>query len=136
LENVDAVFVWRVMNIHRKAIENIYRLAVAVHHKQLSKRDAVADALQQGGMSEGSARNFISNLPHMLDGKGYKRSMNIGATEYFLRGIYSDFGPEAFKRATVSVRRQIIYYESKRRESCQLSMAKMVQRLEEEYEAG
>jgi 5-methylcytosine-specific restriction enzyme A len=124
------------MNIHRKAIENIYRLAVAVHHKQLSERAAVADALQQGGMSEGSARNFIRNLPHMLDGNEYKRSMNIGATEYFLRGIYSDFGSEAFKKATVSVRRQIKYYESKRRESCQLSMVKMVQRLEDEYEAG
>ena len=99
-------------------------------------QDAIANALRQGGMSAASARNFIRNLPHMLDGNGYKRSMNIGATEYFLRGIYSDFGPEAFKRATVSVRRQIKYYESKRRGSCQLSMAKMVQRLEEEYEAG
>lgn len=135
--NVDAVVLLVFfMNISHKAIENIYRLAVAVHQKQLSRQDAIADALQQGGMSEASARNFISNLPHMLDGVEYKRTMNIGATEYFLRGIYADFGPESFRMASASVRKHIEYYESKRQGSCQPSMEKMVQKLEEEYELG
>ena len=121
------------MNIPRKAIENIYRLAVAVHQKQLSRQDAVADAFQQGGMSEASAQNFIYNLPHMLAGDEYKRAMSIGATEYFLRGIYSDFGLESFRMAVASVRNHIEYYGSKRQGSCQPSMTKMIQRLEEEY---
>jgi 5-methylcytosine-specific restriction protein A len=120
------------MKISKEAIESIYSLSVAVHRKHLSRQHAVADASQQGGMSKASAQNFIYNLSHMLAGDEYKRAMNIEATEYFLRGIYSDFGIESFKMAITSVKKHIEYYKAKRPGSRQASMKKMVQRLEEE----
>ncbi|VGO22314.1 HNH endonuclease [Pontiella sulfatireligans] len=123
------------MKISMEAIVNIYRQAKLVYSGSLSRKEAVGQAMQFGGMSDASARDSIQNLHYMLAGRKYARTMNIEATKYFLRNIHADFGTAGFQEAVSAVKLHIEYYASLPNGGMQVTLLKEVEKLEAEFGA-
>ena len=88
-------------------------LLVRSGEKQFS--DAVETLENNYEMNLGSARDFLNNFKHLMNGEAYNRTLNGYATRYFLENIYSDFGKDALIIALEAVNGHIKYYESLKR---------------------
>lgn len=67
-------------------------------------------------MNPGSAQDYIATLRLMLDGLKFTRTINVFATDYYLTGIYNDYGPKSLAKAISAVEKHIEYYEKLRHE--------------------
>lgn len=120
------------IKITDEAVREIYKLAVRVYEKQLSKEDASEIAFKEKWMSKNSAKIYIDVFSNLVSGKTYKKTINLYATEYFLKLICSDYGLAIFKKALVAVKEHLDYYKRQGKGS-QSSIERLIHKLENNH---
>jgi len=62
-------------------------------------------------MNEGSAHGYVNTFLKIMEGSGYKRTINAYGTDYYLKSIKTDFGTELLLTAISSVKKHLEYYK-------------------------
>lgn len=91
-------------------IQASYLYAKKVFHKQIDRTSATNCLNREVGMNQGSANDYIGVFCSMMEGNGYKRTINAEATRYYLESIYRDYGVSQLQKALLAVRTHTIYY--------------------------
>ena len=63
-------------------------------------------------MGVGSAQDYSTIVLSMMSGDRYARTMSTMGTDYCLRNIYNDLGPEQFKTAVSATKKHLDYYST------------------------
>lgn len=87
-----------------------YKISKMVYHGKITRTKGKELITQKTGMVAGSAQDYISDFLAMMKGERYTRTLNLFATEYFLRSIKADYGKEAFKKALEACQKHVEYY--------------------------
>lgn len=104
------------MRITPLQVEASYNAASLVFDHKMTV-EAGAKALQdEHGLNVNSARDFINDYRHMLQGEVFQRAMSAPAIDYFLSKILEERGATSYMKAVSAVEKHIIYYESVRKE--------------------
>ncbi|MFJ5366858.1 HNH endonuclease [Pectobacterium punjabense] len=88
-----------------------YTIGCQVYNKVIALQHGAKILNEEYGLNENSAKDYINNLKHMLNGEVFKRTLSAGSFEYYLIKIREDFGIELFRKAILSVGMHIDYYE-------------------------
>lgn len=96
--------------INDQAIEYSYNVAKKVYHQQLEKELAIDLLVNTAQMNQTSAKDYIYVFSKMMDGTGYKRTINQKATKFYLDGIKRDYGDRQLTIALQSVEKHVAYY--------------------------
>ncbi|GGK09139.1 HNH endonuclease [Parabacteroides faecis] len=99
----------------KKVTENlfpyIFNETVAFYQKRYVKNVAKKNLVKLG-INENTASRYIGSLDDMLHGEGYKSTMNLSATDYFLQKISDKFGEEKLQKALSALKQHLEYYTS------------------------
>ncbi|QRG66005.1 hypothetical protein [Brevibacillus choshinensis] len=87
-----------------------YLYAKKVFHKQIDRTSATNSLYSEVGMHQGSANDYIGVFCSMMEGNGYKRTINAEATRYYLENIKIDYGFNQVQIALEAVSQHTIYY--------------------------
>lgn len=98
--------------INELAIEHSYNIAKKVYHQELEKDPAIELLVNTAQMNQTSAKDYIYVFSKMMDGTGYKRTINQKATKFYLDGIKRDYGNRQLTVALQSVEKHVAYYEA------------------------
>ena len=96
--------------ITKEMVQQAYLTARRVWEEQESRYAASMEIHRLTGMGTGSAGDYITVFLAMMEGKVYKRTVNLYATEFFLVKIGEDYGIEAQQRAAQAVKAHVAYY--------------------------
>jgi 5-methylcytosine-specific restriction protein A len=102
------------MEISQLQIKATYDVAKRVYVGELEKELGAKELSEQHGMNLGSARDYIKNFRHLMEGLVFHRTMNAFSTDYYFTKIYSDYGVESLTQAMAAVQKHIDYYEKLR----------------------
>jgi 5-methylcytosine-specific restriction protein A len=91
-------------------VERAYEIGRSIHLKKIARKDGVS-ILENLGMRQSSAHDYIYSYSKLVHGKLYTRNTNGYATEYFLKKIYEEYGDAGLKNALLSLSQHIDYYE-------------------------
>lgn len=98
----------KITSLH---VEKAYALGKKVYEEQMTISEAADELSQEYSMNRGSAQGYVYTFLRMMSGEEYRRTINAFATEYYLKGIYSDYGKQQLLSALSSVRKHLEYYE-------------------------
>lgn len=98
----------KITNTH---VEVAYLLGKKVYEQKITISEAADKLSEEYSMNRGSAQGYIYTFLRMMSGEEYRRTINVFATEYFLNGIYADYGNKQVLSALSSVRKHLEYYE-------------------------
>lgn len=87
-----------------------YEISKMVYHGKISRTNGKELIAQKTGMVAGSAQDYITDFLAMMNGERYTRTLNLFATEYYLKSIKADYGKEAFKKALDACQKHVEYY--------------------------
>lgn len=96
--------------ITEEMVHRAYQAAKCVYAGTLNRSEAAWQVVKDTGMGFGSASAYITVFLSMMDGQGYKRTINLYATEYYLEHIGRDYGREQQRRAASAVAAHVAYY--------------------------
>ena len=102
------------MEISQLQIKATYDVAKRVYIGELEKEPGAKELSEQHGMNLGSARDYIKNFRHLMEGLVFHRTMNAFSTDYYLTQIYSDYGVDSLTQAMAAIQKHIDYYEKLR----------------------
>ncbi|WP_263064425.1 HNH endonuclease [Dickeya dadantii] len=108
-----------------------YIIACKVYNKSISAQEGARILNKNNDLNENSAKDYINNLRHMLNGEVFKRTLSADSFEYYLKKIKADFGLEPFKKSINSLKLHNSYYEETRKKE---SKRKKVRDIIEFYE--
>ncbi|MEK4451263.1 hypothetical protein [Paenibacillus sp. FSL L8-0506] len=118
-------------SINSVMIDTSYAYAQDFFLDNIDRKLALQKICDLSLMNRGSASAYMRNFSCMMLGINYKRTMNLAATQRYLRNIYEDFGIVFFINAMRAVRLHMQYYESTRGIYLK-SMNELVNKLEDE----
>lgn len=87
-----------------------YEISKMVYHGKISRSKGKLLIAEKTGMVAGSAQDYITDFLAMMNGERYTRTLNLYATEYFLKSIKADYGKEAFFKALEACQQHVGYY--------------------------
>jgi len=99
------------MQITMSQIEAAYDIASRVFEQKITEGVGANTLHSQCGLNVNTARDFIVQYRHMLQGEVFQRTLSIRAADYFLNRIASEHGLNSLKKAIKAVNEHIIYYE-------------------------
>ena len=102
-----------ILKISNEMIESVYEYSKMVYEKKITLTEAKERVNMETGMNTGSAQDHIMDFRYMMDGERYTRTINLYATEYFLKKIYEDYGYKALTNAIEATKKHIDYYATK-----------------------
>lgn len=91
-------------------IESAYRIAGQVMDKGFPVKQGVAQLVTEG-VGATYAQDLINVYRYMRSGRCYHRTINVEATDYFLRQLFKDGGAAYLSLALDATRQHIDYYE-------------------------
>ena len=97
--------------ISNETIVAAYPTILAVARKELHRPTGIRKLVIDFDMNANSARDFVDNFGKMVKGEEYQRLNTIFQTEFYLKMIERDFGPENLRRAISAVEQHLTYYE-------------------------
>lgn len=97
--------------ITMKEIKRAYEIAKEFYQKKITKEVAINQLSKD--MNKNSAKDYINNYSNFIEGKIYKRTTNIEATEYYLQKILEENGQKGLQNALLSLGQHLDYYEEK-----------------------
>jgi 5-methylcytosine-specific restriction protein A len=98
-----------------ETVKQAYIMAKQVYNNEINKSHAIESLHKEYDLNKNSARIYIDNFRHLVEGEGYKRSMKIVDTQYFLEQILKNCGEDVFKKALYAIEQHIEYLKSKNR---------------------
>lgn len=90
-----------------------YEVAKKVFEGKIRLKDAKAKLVDRFGMNQNSAADFVYVFKYLNQGVEYQRGLSAYATEYFINGIYNDYGPKALELALQSLKLNMEYQRKK-----------------------
>lgn len=87
-----------------------YEISKMVYHGKISRTKGKELIAEKTGMVAGSAQDYITDFLAMMNGERYTRTLNLFATEYYLKSIKADYGKEAFEKAFEACQKHVEYY--------------------------
>ena len=72
--------------INKEQITLLFTLSRKVYNKELGLKGALALATEKN-INASSARNYINNYKHLINGEKFTRTMNAEGLEYYLENI-------------------------------------------------
>jgi 5-methylcytosine-specific restriction protein A len=102
------------MKITDQQVEASYLVATRVYSKELTSTEGARILHEHDGLNINSARDFINDYRHMINGELFCRAMSAPAIGYYLSMIWRDKGSAALTNAVAAVRAHIDYYENLR----------------------
>jgi 5-methylcytosine-specific restriction protein A len=106
------------MPITNRQIEAAYDIASQVFEQRFTESDGANALYSDYGLNVNTARDFITQYSHMLQGKVFKRTLSLRAADYFLKRIASEHDLISLKKAIKAVHEHIIYYEGIQKVNC------------------
>lgn len=100
------------MKIPDSIVPDAYAIAKQTYHGNTSLTEGVDSLVSMHGLNSNSARDYIINFRHMMDGRGFHRTLNAFSMEYFLKRIQLEYEVERLKNALTALREHILYYQS------------------------
>lgn len=97
--------------ISKEQYVKAYAIGCEVYNKTMTLQNGAKILNERYGLNENSAKDYINDLKHMLNGEVFKRTLNADSFDYYLTKIREEFGVEALKKAIHSVKLHNIYYE-------------------------
>ena len=98
----------RLLN-DKTEMEEIYKAAVEVFEKRMSKGKAVESLKDKTGASQASLAMYIDIYTAMRNGNCYKMGTSAAFTKFLLEKIYEDNGESALLLALKAAKSQAIY---------------------------
>lgn len=111
--------------------EEAYKISKMVYHGSISRTQGKELIAQKTGMVAGSAQDYITDFLAMMNGERYTRTLNLFATEYYLKSIKVDYGKETFERALEACQMHVEYY-NKLGYGKQVKTQELIQRLRDQ----
>lgn len=96
--------------ISNQMVEESFRIGKQIFEKKISRLEGIS-ILEEFGMKESSAHDYIYFYSNLIQGKLFTRTTNVYACEYFLQKIFSDNGLFGLKNALLSLSQHFDYYE-------------------------
>lgn len=96
--------------ITNEIVEKTYEIGKQIYLNQITRLKGI-EILENLGMNQSSAHDYIYSYSNLIQGKLFTRNTNVYATEYFLSKIYSENGIIGLKNALLSLSQHIDYYE-------------------------
>jgi 5-methylcytosine-specific restriction protein A len=96
--------------ITNKMVEKAFEIGKRIYLNQLSRLEGIR-VLENLGMNESSAHDYVYSYSNLIQGKLFTRNTNVYATEYYLNTIYKENGISGLKNALLSLSQHIDYYE-------------------------
>lgn len=87
-----------------------YEISKMVYQGKITRTKGKELIAQKTGMVAGSAQDYITDFLAMMNGERYTRTLNLFATEYYLKSIRADYGKEAFEKALEACQKHVEYY--------------------------
>ena len=91
-------------------VEQAYIIGKQIFENRLSRLEGVA-ILENLGMEQSSAHDYIYNYSNLIRGKLFTRTTNVYATQYYLQKILEENGINGLKTALLSLSQHFDYYE-------------------------
>ena len=96
--------------ITNEIVREAYEIGKQIYLNQLSRLEGI-NILENLGMNQSSAHDYIYSYSNLIQGKLFTRTTNVYAIEYYLERIYSENGLTGLKNALLSLSQHIDYYE-------------------------
>jgi len=96
--------------ITNQMVENAYEIGKQIYNNQISRLEGI-EILENLGMKESSAHDYIYFYSNLIQGKLFTRTTNVYATELYLEKIYHEKGVGMLKNALLSLSQHFDYYE-------------------------
>jgi 5-methylcytosine-specific restriction enzyme A len=100
------------MKINQELFPNIYNIAKKVYNGTYTLTDASKILSEEHGMNTNSARDYINDFKHLMNGEEFKRTLNAPSMKFLLEQIQKEYGEERLKKALTALDLHIKYYES------------------------
>jgi len=89
----------------------VYQIAKRFYNNEIKLKEATNFLYNNYGLKPNSSTDYLYNYGHLLEGNEFKRTMNIYATEYYIKSIHNEFGNVGLNKAINSLNKHIEYYE-------------------------
>src|SRR5450830_989360 len=103
------------MRITPLQVEASYSIASCVFDLAITAEAGATELQNSYGLNINSARDFINDYRHMLQGKVFQRAMSAPAIDYYLSRILEERGSALHDAAVLAVEKHIKYYENIRK---------------------
>jgi hypothetical protein len=87
-----------------------YEISKMVYNGKISRTKGKELIAEKTGMVAGSAQDYITDFLAMMNGERYTRTLNLFATEYYMKSIKADYGKESFIKALEACQKHVEYY--------------------------
>ncbi|WP_316797570.1 HNH endonuclease [Pedobacter agri] len=91
-------------------IKTAYETAKKVHQNEIGVTEG-SYIIAETGINRSSAFDYIYAYSKLRDGKLYTRTINSTTTDYYLNGIYEEYGVNGLRIALLAMSQHIDYYE-------------------------
>ncbi len=102
------------MKITELQTEAAYKIASQVYDKKTTLKIGANELQNKFGLNINSARDFINDYKHLLNGELFQRAMSAPQMDYFLTNIAIEHGSEIHRHAISALEKHIEYYEKLR----------------------
>lgn len=103
------------MQITPLQVEASYNVASRVFNDEMTMKAGATELQDAHALNINSARDFINDYRHMLQGNVFHRAMSAPAIDYYLSRILDERDSASYKAAVSSVEKHIKYYEGIRK---------------------
>ena len=100
------------MKINQELFPIIYDISKKVYNGTYTLTGGSKIFYEQNGMNTNSARDYINDFKHLMNGDGFKRTLNAPSMNYLIEQIQKDYAEEQLKKALKALDLHIKYYES------------------------
>lgn len=80
------------MKITELQTKAAYEIASQVYDKKITQKNGANELQNKFGLNINSARDFINDYKHLLNGKLFQRAMSAPSMDYFLTNIAVERG--------------------------------------------
>ena len=99
------------MKITEPQTKAAYEIASQVYDKNLTQKNGADELQNKFDLNINSARDFINDYKHLLNGELFQRSMSAPQMDYFLTNIALERGSVKYSLAISALEKHIEYYE-------------------------
>lgn len=100
------------MKITKELFPVIFSISKKVYEGTYTLSDGSKLLDEQHGMNTNSARDYINDFKHLMNGEEFKRTLSAPSMHYLIEQIQKDYGQFQLKKALAALDLHIKYYES------------------------
>ncbi|MFD2719985.1 HNH endonuclease [Hymenobacter monticola] len=99
------------MKIPDSVVPDIYLICQRVFNNELTAAQGNRHLVETYGLNQSSVDTFIRNFEHMLNGRRFRRTLNLFAMRYFLERFTIDYDSQTLFKALSALMQHISYIE-------------------------